>query len=371
MFLRGSNEIPSVQNMEHDEKVEGGSTLPWLCIGDFNEILRPEEQFGPNERDSAQIEAFREAVDICGLADLGYRGLDWTWQKKVAGWHFCRVGLDRALGSADWSNLFPFATVEHLTAAKSDHCPILLETELVVTTVRAKQKRFRYECMWERDPRFGEVVAEAWNSSGKAQTVGALSEKLASVAGTLHRWGRSTFGAVRSELRSLRSQLAELRALPNRVGPSQEEERVEARMAELCLREEIMWRQRARIQWLAEGDNNTQFFHRKASARKAKNRISELQRADGTVCANEHEMASMATSFYSNMYASENTIGIDEVLSHIPPRVDAAMNNMLNAQYTNSEVKAALFQMFPTKAPGPDGFPAHFFRGIGSCVVMR
>ena len=29
--------------------LRGESTLPWLCIGDFNEILRPEEQMGPNE----------------------------------------------------------------------------------------------------------------------------------------------------------------------------------------------------------------------------------------------------------------------------------------------------------------------------------
>ena len=78
---------------------------PWLCIGDFNEILRPDEQHGPNEHDSAQIEAFREAVDVCGLADLGYRGLDWTWEKKVAGGHYCRVRLDRALASAYWSAL--------------------------------------------------------------------------------------------------------------------------------------------------------------------------------------------------------------------------------------------------------------------------
>ncbi|XP_073359565.1 uncharacterized protein [Aegilops tauschii subsp. strangulata] len=170
-------------------RLRGESTLPWMCIGDFNEILRPEEQFGPNERDSAQIDAFREAVDICGLADLGYRGLDWTWKKKVSGGHFCRVRLDRALGSADWSALFPFASVEHLTAAKSDHCLILLEMDLVDTSVRAKQKQFRYECMRERVPRFGDVVAEAWNSTGKAQTVAALSDKLSFVAGRLRKWG--------------------------------------------------------------------------------------------------------------------------------------------------------------------------------------
>jgi hypothetical protein len=73
-------------------------------------------------------------------------------------------------------------------------------------------------------------------------------------------------------------------------------------------------------------------------------------------------MADMATSFYNNLYASENTVGIEEVLSHIPSRVDASMNASLNAQYSKAKVKAALFQMFPTKAPGPNGFPAHFFQ---------
>ena len=122
-----------------------------------------------------------------------------------------------------------------------------------------------------------------------------------------------------------------------------------------------MWRQRAHIHWLAEGDSNMKFFHCKASARKAKNRMVELQRADGTMCKEEHEMVGMATSFYSNLYASESTVGIEEVLSHIPTRVDTSMNTSLDVQYNKTEVKAALFQMFPTKAPGPDGFPTHFF----------
>ena len=32
--------------------------LPWLCMGDFNEVLRPEEHQGAANRSNAQIQAF-------------------------------------------------------------------------------------------------------------------------------------------------------------------------------------------------------------------------------------------------------------------------------------------------------------------------
>ena len=51
-----------------------------------------------------------------------------------------------------------------------------------------------------------------------------------------------------------------------------------------------------------------------------------------------------------------------EVLQHVPVKVTTAMNEQLLAPYDEKEVKTALFQMFPTKAPGPDGFPVHFFQ---------
>lgn len=43
-------------------------------------------------------------------------------------------------------------------------------------------------------------------------------------------------------------------------------------------------------------------------------------------------------------------------------KVTLAMNEVLTKPYSEEEVKRALFQMFPTKALGPDGFPAHFFQ---------
>ncbi|XP_073360443.1 uncharacterized protein [Aegilops tauschii subsp. strangulata] len=324
--------------------LRGESSLPWVCIGDFNEILRPEEQFGPNERDAAQIAGFREAVDVCELADLGYKGLDWTFEKRIVGGDYCRVRLDRALASPTWSAMFPFATLEHLTAAKSDHSPILLSTELDTSEVRlVLRKPFRYECMWEREPSFKTQIEQMWTEQQPATTTTMLSAKLNAVANQLKHWGRRTFGSVRQEMRELRTKLAALRAAPDRIGPSIEEKEVQDRMVELSYREEIMMRQRSRITWLSHGDNNTQYFQKKASARRARNRIVQLQRLDGSMSSDPEEMAGMATDFYKNLYTSEGTIGMEEVLSHIPVRVNGDMNNKLNAPYMNEEIKEALF----------------------------
>jgi hypothetical protein len=38
------------------------------------------------------------------------------------------------------------------------------------------------------------------------------------------------------------------------------------------------------------------------------------------------------------------------------------MNVSLLKPFEGKEVKEVLFQMFPTKAPGPDGYPTHFFQ---------
>jgi hypothetical protein len=54
--------------------------LPWLCAGDFNEILKQEEQIGindtlkknigVNDRNEQQMENFRECLADCRLIDL-------------------------------------------------------------------------------------------------------------------------------------------------------------------------------------------------------------------------------------------------------------------------------------------------------------
>jgi hypothetical protein len=86
----------------------------------------------------------------------------------------------------------------------------------------------------------------------------------------------------------------------------------------------------------------------------------------------------MTTRFYKDLYRSEGTSNMDAVLGTVLTKVTARMNDGLLKPFEEKEVKEALFQMFPTKAPGPDGFPAHFFqrhwdvcRAEVTAVVLR
>ena len=59
--------------------------LPWLCMGDFNEILFANEKLRWLDRPERQMQGFRDALDYCALKDLGYTGFPYTWCNRRPG----------------------------------------------------------------------------------------------------------------------------------------------------------------------------------------------------------------------------------------------------------------------------------------------
>ena len=100
--------------------------MTWLVCGDFNEIVHPDEKVGWKDRDAAQMDAFREVLSKCGLIDLGFMGLRFTWCNSRFGEQRTLIRLDRMVGNEAWALMFPEAKVHHVSMSASDHCLLAL-----------------------------------------------------------------------------------------------------------------------------------------------------------------------------------------------------------------------------------------------------
>jgi hypothetical protein len=139
----------------------------------------------------------------------------------------------------------------------------------------------------------------------------------------------------------------------------QEIRKVTDHMNELLYREEMMWLQRSRINWLKEGDRNTQKFHKKVVWRARKNKIKWLVDLNGVLQQEAPVMRTMAKEYFETIFTSDPSLTPATVVDLIEEKVTLDMNLKLCADFTIGD---ALFQIEPLKAPGPDGFPTRFFQ---------
>ena len=100
-----------------------------------------------------------------------------------------------------------------------------------------------------------------------------------------------------------------------------------------------------------------------ANGKRRKTRIYRLEQEEGTI-EGKDELEKYITKYYKNLFGKpeRNNITLEETRKEDITQVLEEENRSLVEEFTEKEVRDAIFQMKHNKAPGPYGFPVEFYQ---------
>ena len=271
----------------------------WCVFGDFNTIRYPSERLGC-EAFSPAMFAFSDFIEANYLVDLPLEGASFTWFRNLGS--ACMSRIDRTLASVDWVDYFGNVSQRVLPLVVSNHCPFLV----VAGNVKRGRSAFKFENMWLKEEGFVERVWHWWNGYRFSSSPSfILACKLKTLKEDLKKWNKEDFGDLAFRKKCLLSELLGMDAREDLSGLPQEEHsrrtHIKGEIAHLASLEKISWRQKSRILFVKEGDNNTPFFHRVTNSHRRTNHIRGIE-VDEVLFQDEEEVRSRVVNFYQRLY---------------------------------------------------------------------
>ncbi|MBA0834001.1 hypothetical protein Goarm_006400, partial [Gossypium armourianum] len=134
--------------------------------------------------------------------------------------------------------------------------------------------------------------------------------------------------------------------------------------------EELLWKQKSRCDWLQLEDHNTKFFHTRTVQRRKFNCIMVLCIDNGKWCSNQNILQSEAVGFLEKLYR-EIPRPMRGLPSNIFPRLKLRDIVFSERAIFDKEIKKALIDMDPLKAPENDGWKLGYNCYLGNCTPFE
>lgn len=155
---------------------------PWCKGGDFNIISALEEREGGSRPDMRGMQDFNDCILDCGLHDVGYEGIPFTWQ-----WRGVKQRLDRVLLNHSCIYIFRDIRVSHGARLCLDHRPIICHFNAISSP---RSGAFRFQNMWLQHPEGIQNIEKNWQIPARHKGLKKLWEKL-------HRLSNTWVGGTR------------------------------------------------------------------------------------------------------------------------------------------------------------------------------
>jgi hypothetical protein len=197
-----------------------------------------------------------------------------------------------------------------------------------------------------------------------------LKEKLKGLKNCIREWNRVNYGLVDSKIDKLVEDISGLDVKSEMNGLSIEEVSLRKQLFEemwhLRISKESVISQRARQNWLRQGDLNTKFFHASVKSRKKRNHIS-------AICIGEEWIETpvlirqAAVDYFKRQFSAVewSRPKLDGVLY---PLLSEAENQRLIRPFGIDEIEEVVKECDGNKSPGPDGFNFAFIKATWSII---
>jgi len=162
-----------------------------VCNRGFNELENYNEKRGGQVPSPSRFIRLNNFLSDINAESIKVNGCLFTWKKRFMS-NLIYERLDRAIAIADWGQLYPDASLMHGCFSCSDHCPIILNTNMVVG--QAKAYLFRYQNFWAQYQKSTELIRKIWRPPVGGTQMYQMVLKLRRVRYELRVWANQHFG---------------------------------------------------------------------------------------------------------------------------------------------------------------------------------
>ena len=334
-----------------------------MIIGDINAVLHSSDRVNGNQISAAETMDFENFMNEARIMEALNAGVYYSWSNR--GEQQARIAsrIDKALVNSKWLDKYTDVMVHYRVSGVSDHSPLVFNMN---TQSIQEGRPFKFLNILCEHENFETIVMDAWNSVNAEYKMKSIWLKLKKVKHALKQLHKPQSQAY-CKIEELRKKLANVQALTDINSNSnlqQEEKDCEEKLRYWSQIEESIPRQKSRIDWLTQGDSNSKFFFAAMKARKAKNKIAQIQNDQGETLTKAEEIQGEVVGFFKGLLGkSSNEIpGIDIQLMRRGKQLSRQACDALTTRVTTEEIDAALFSIDDGKAHGIDGFNSLFFK---------
>lgn len=179
---------------------------------------------------------------------------------------------------------------------------ILIEVSADPVLYERRRRHFHFEEMWLQHRDCPALIEQGWALTSLGEPMKQVWMKINSTGKLLREWHLGVFQQRQVELKLVQDKLDTLMRLPYAADQFEVQQALHCRFNELLFQDETYWRQRSRVLWLKDGDRNSAFFHRRASNRKSRNKVKELNNAAGNWQTNPKLVSKILVQYYEGIF---------------------------------------------------------------------